>query len=191
MDSEALKEGKERVRQTLVQPLTARGMQRASGVTVAVHEAQMDALAARLAYMTADNLLALAEVVEMNATGKARNRWPSELVICQWARQLQPPPPSDSHLVTTYLRSGAGRRARAEGWLVELYVYLKKHGRPPNEYSIREMKIEADTNMRRRARLQDAVRSGTLDPDDRRFQDWWLAMEARALAIMDASDAPG
>lgn len=191
MDSEALKLGKEAVRQMLIQPLTARGLQRAAGATVAAHEATMEALAARLAYMTPDNLRALAEVVEMNATGKHRNRWPSEVMICQWARQLQQPPPSDSHLVTTYLRSAAGRRARAEGWLVELYLYLKKMGRPPNEYVIRELKVEADSAMRRRARVQEAARYGGLDPDDRRWLEWWLAAETRATAIMDAQGQEG
>lgn len=188
MDSEALKTGKAAVRQVLIEPLTARGLQRSAGATVAAHEATMEALAARLAYMTPENLRALAEVVEGNATGKHRNRWPSEVMVCQWARQLQQPPPSDSHLVTTYLRSSAGRRAQAEGWLVELYLYLKKMGRPPNEYVVRELKVEADGAMRRRARVQEATRHGAAHPDDARWLEWWLAVEARAIAIMDARD---
>jgi hypothetical protein len=188
MEGEALKLGKERVRHCLIDPLAARGMVRASGLTVAQHDAQMDGLAARLAYMTEENLIALSEVVEGNGAGKHRNRWPSEMMILQWAKRLQPPPPSDSHLVTTYLRSNAGRRARAEGWLVELYQYLKKFGRPPNDYAIRELKIEADTAMRRRARVEEAARFGGLDPEDGRWLEWWMGVEARATAIMDMQD---
>jgi len=186
MEGEALREGKERVRQNLIVPLTARGLVRHTGATVAGHEATMDALSARLAYMTTPNLQALAEVVERNAVGKARNRWPTEVMICGWARQLQLPPPSDSHLVTTYLRSGAGRRARSEGWLVDLYLYLKKAGRPPNDYVIRDLKVDADTAMRRRTRIEEAARFGGMDPDDRRWLEWRLQAEARAGAIMDA-----
>lgn len=188
MEGEALKLGKERVRRCLIDPLTARGMVRASSLTVAQHEAQMDGLAARLAYMTEENLIALSEVVEGNGAGKNRNRWPAEMTILQWAKRLQPPPPSDSHLVTTYLRSNAGRRARAEGWLVELYQYLKKYGRPPNDYAIRELKIDADTAMRRRARVEEAARFGGLDPEEGRWLEWWMSVEARAIAIMDVQD---
>ena len=188
MEGEALKLGKERVRDVLIRPLAGRGMVRGAGLTVAQHEAAMEGLAARLAYMTAPNLRALAEVVEANGAGKARNRWPSELLICQWARRLQEPPASDSQLVTTYLRSAAGRRARAEGWLVELYLYLKKMGRPPNDYVIRELKLEADRAMRRRARVQEAARFGGMDPAEGRWLDWWMQAEARALAIVEAQD---
>lgn len=194
MDSDALKAGKDRVQQILIAPLAARGMKRAASATLAQHEAAMEGLAARLAYMSDQNLAALAEVVESHGQGKNRDRWPSELVICGWARQLQEPPPSDSQLVTTYLRSRVGRQAHAEGWAVELYLSLKKMGLPPNRFVVATLKADAGNAVRRRERVEAAMRGGSAAPEDRRWLEWYQGIEARVAAIMDAQgqdDAPG
>ncbi|MCL4065328.1 hypothetical protein M3484_01895 [Pseudomonas sp. GX19020] len=191
MESDALKAGKERVRKHLIEPLTARGLKRAGGSTVAQHEATMEGLAARLAYMSSENLGALADVVERHGQGKHKDRWPSEVVICNWARQLQEPPPSDSRFVTTYLRSRVGRQALAEGWAVELYLSIKKFGQPPNGFVIRTLKEEADASKRRRGRIETESRFGTVAPADRQWLEWYHLVEARVAAIMDAQDAEG
>lgn len=191
MESDALKAGKERVRQHLINPLTSQGMKRAGGLTVAQHEAAMEGLAARLAYLTVPNIEALAEIVAAHGTGKNKDRWPAELVICNWARQLQEPPPSDSRFVTTYLRSRVGRQARAEGWAVELYLSIKKFGQPPNSYVVATLRQEADKNMRSRLRIEEEARGGTVAPQDRQWLDWYLHVEGRVAAIMDAQDQEG
>lgn len=191
MESEALKAGKARVREHLIDPLTRQGMKRAGGLTVAQHDAAMEGLAARLAYMTVENIEALAEIVSGKGAGKNKDRWPAELVICNWARQLQEPPPSDSRFVTTYLRSRVGRQALAEGWAVELYLSIKKMGQPPNTYVIATLKQEADSNMRRRMRIADEARIGTVAPQDRQWLDWYWQVEGRVAAIMEAQDQDG
>lgn len=187
MESEALKAGKDRIRQHLIDPLARQGMKRAGGLTVAQHEAAMEGLAARLAYLTVENIEALAEVVSTKGAGKNKDRWPPELVICNWARQLQEPPPSDSRLVTSYMRS-KGRQAKAEGWAVELYGYLKKMGQPPNDFAMSRLKLDADTNMRTRHRIEREARFGTLSSQDRQWLEWYIHMEGRVAALLDAQD---
>lgn len=188
MESDALKAGKDRIRQHLIEPLTRQGMKRAGGLTVGQHDAAMEGLAARLAYLTVENIGALAEVVSTKGAGKNKDRWPAELVICNWARQLQEPPPSDSRLVSTYMRSRTGRQAKAEGWAVELYTSLKKYGQPPNSFVISSLKLEADKNMRTRHRIEREARFGTVSPQDRQWLEWYIHQEGRVAAIMDAQD---
>lgn len=189
MDGQALKEGKARVQQLLIEPLTARGMIRPRGVTVEAHDAMLANLRARLAYLTDDMVSALAEVVEGHAEGKHRNVWPSEISICNWARRLQPPPPSDSRLITSYLRSVAGHRALSEGYLVELYHYLKKHGQPPTgDYALSRIREEADEHRRDRIRIKSQVERCMASPRDEAWLRWYWDTRTRCLSIMNATD---
>jgi len=132
MEGQALKDGKARVHRYLTGSLTEMGMVRPRNRTVDQHQAFLAQLEARLAYMTADALEALAEVVMTHPAGAEKNVWPSEIMILGWARRLQEPPASVSRLVRTYLQSGAGRAAQEGGYLVELFAYLRKFGTPPN-----------------------------------------------------------
>ena len=151
MEGQELKDGKERVRTHLIAPLVRRGMVRKRGRSVEDHQKMLDSLEARLAYMAADRLAALAEVVERYAEGPKKNIWPAEVSITNWARRLQEPPASESRLVRSYLQSGAGDAAKSGGYVVELFLYLKKYGAPPNDYSMKEIRSQADDNRRKRA----------------------------------------
>ncbi len=133
MEGEALRAGKERVRENLILPLTKGGMIRKRGMPKAAEDEMLANLEARLAYMTADNLKALAEVLERYAGGKHKNVWPAEVSIYNWARAIQFPPASESRLVRSYLQSAAGSAAEVGGYLVELFWYLKKFGAPPEQ----------------------------------------------------------
>ncbi|SIO36693.1 hypothetical protein SAMN05444722_1700 [Rhodovulum sp. ES.010] len=189
MEGEALREGKARVRAWLVEPLEARGMVRRARVTLAEHEGALDRLAARLAYMTEDGLAALAEVVERHAEGKARNVWPAEVSICNWARRIEPPPASESRLVRSMLQSAAGRAAAEGGYAVELFLYLKKFGQPPiGDYGWHTIRREAEENARRRRRIAELAEDGAVAPSDRDWLDGYLATRARVLDIVQAGE---
>lgn len=161
MEGQELKDGKERVKLFLIDPLTTMGMVRKRGVKLEAHEDFLSRLMARLAYMDEEDLGALCEAIERNARGGFRNCWPPEVSIMNWARELRHPPSSQSRLVRTYLQSGAGIAARDNGYLVELYWYLKKKGHPPQgNYSMSKIKDAAEQNQRERARIRRARERG-------------------------------
>lgn len=187
MEGDELRKGKERVRQILIEPLQQRGMVRKRGQKVEQVDRMLASLEARLAYMTADNLGALAEVVERYAEGPKKNVWPAEVSICNWARRLQLPPASESRLVRSYLQSVAGRRAQSEGYLVELFYYLKKWGAPPaGDWAIGKIKAEAEDNQQRRANIERLRDEGRASPSDLQWLSrYWAALE-RCTAIITA-----
>lgn len=189
MDDEALKAGKARVQEHLIEPLEVLGMQRAPRATLGQHEAFLEGLKGRLAYMSADGLQALAEVVEANGEGKRRDRWPSGMQIMKWASRLEAPPESDSRLVRSYLASAAGDRAAAGGYLAELYRHLKRFGAPPNDFAERQMATEADEAQRRLERLQRAEAEGRAEPAEQAWARDRAARLARAEAIRAAEPA--
>ena len=154
MEGEELRQGKDRVQVHLLDRLDAIGMQRGKGMTVAKAEAMFERLQCFLAYMPSDVLDALAEVVERNAAGILRNTWPAEVTVTNWARNLMPAPPSESRLVRSYVQS-VGEGALAEGHLTELYLYLKKFGRPPNDDGWRLIRERARDNAGRAARAKE------------------------------------
>ena len=62
MEGQELKDGKARVRLHLIEPLVSGGMMRKRGQKVEEHERFLSSLEARLAYMAADRLQALAVI---------------------------------------------------------------------------------------------------------------------------------
>ncbi|TNJ48098.1 hypothetical protein [Phaeobacter sp. B1627] len=191
MEGQELKDGKARVRSLLITPLERRGMERRRAVRLEEHQVFLASLEARLAYMQAEKLVALAEVVERHGTGKLKTIWPTEISIMNWARLLQVPPASESRLVRTYLQSGAGRAAREGGFLVELFTYLKKWGAPPNDYSMAEIRKEADWNRGKLAAIGRAVASGRATASETQWQQGYLKTEARCLDIINAKEKVG
>jgi len=179
-----LKEGKERVRQYLIDPLVSGGMVRKRGQKVEEHDKMLANLEARLAYMFEDRLKALAEVVERYAEGPKKNIWPAEVSITNWARRLQEPPASESRLVRSYLQSGAGEAARIGGYVVELFLYLKKYGAPPNEYSMQQIRDQADDNRRNRLRIERDQELGMASPRDLKWLEGYMATWRRCQDII-------
>jgi len=182
MEGAALREGRERVKTHLIDPLVQKGMQRKQGWTVDHEVAFLDRLQNYLAYMTADNLKGLAETVERMAAGKQKDRWPKELTIRNCARNLQSPPMGMSRLVRSYIQSGAGVAARDGGYLVELFDYLKKWGAPPNSFSLEEIMGEAAANRERRAR----VKAGRGTQREQLWFDGYMRRRRLCLELLDA-----
>lgn len=185
MEGEELRAGKERVRTYLIEPLNLVGLSRKSGVKVDQHEAIMETLEARLSYMSADNLAALAEVVERYADGPSKDRWPALTKISDWARDLQRPPPSESKLVRSYLQSAAGSKALQENYVVELRAFLKKWGYPPNAYNYGQIEKEAAENNR----TLDAMAitpDHRLTAEQRKWRDGYERAYKICVTIIDA-----
>lgn len=186
MEGAELRDGRARVVECFIQPLTRAGMARRHRQSEAALSDMLDRLANRLAYMTAENLAALVEVVERYASGKDRSGWPPEVSICNWARDLQSPPASESRLVRSYLQSGAGDAAAVGGYLVELFAYLKKFGAPPNEYACATIRQEAEDNSRRRAQIAREHEQGTASPRDLAWLQGYMDARRRCLDIISA-----
>lgn len=173
--------GRDAVRRILIDRLEAAGLARGRGVTAAQHEALMLRLVEVLAYMAPDNLATLAECVLDNATG---GRWPSELLIRQWAEGLQARPPEQARIVTSWLASVEGPRADAEGWLVELYRFLVRHRRPPTAYDRTLLQAEAREVARRREIVEGRIERGSAGDDDLLWHRAWMADRALARALV-------
>lgn len=186
MEGQELREGKERVRMNLIEPLVKGGMVRKRGQKVEDHDKFLASLEARLAYMAEDRLQALAEVVERYAGGPQKNVWPAEVSIMNWARLLQEVPASESRLVRSYLQSRAGDAAQSGGYLVELFVYLKRFGAPPNDYSMKGIREEAEYNRCRRVGIERNREKGRASPRDLSWLQSYMDTRRRCLDIIKA-----
>ena len=76
MEGQELRDGKERVRINLIEPLVKGGMVRKRGQKVEEHDKFLASLEARLAYMAEDRLQALAEVSSDMRAGRKRTSGP-------------------------------------------------------------------------------------------------------------------
>lgn len=186
MEGQELRDGKERVRVNLIAPLVASGMMRKRGRTVDEHDNFLASLTARLSYMTEDRLTALAEVVERYAEGPKKNIWPAEVSIVNWARRLQEPPASESHLVRSFLQSAAGDAAVAGGYLVELFLYLKRYGAPPSSFAMTGIRSDAEDNARRREAIEYDRDEGRASPRDLSWLQGYMDTRRRCLDIIKA-----
>ena len=186
MEGQELRDGKERVRVNLIEPLVKGGMVRKRGTSVEEHQKMLDRLEARLSYMTADNLGALAEVLECNAGGKQKNVWLAEVSIYNWARSIQFPPASESRLVRSYLQSAAGDAALSGGYLVELFAHLKRHGRPPYEYELKVIREEAENNRGQRERIKREQEVGRASQQELNWVEYHYGTQRRCLDIIKA-----
>ena len=178
-------QGKEAVRVLLIQRLLDAGFVRPRGVTAEAFERQQKHLADRLAYLSAENLETLAEVL-MGKPAKGYV-WPAELLVMQYAAGLQAPPPMQSRIVTSWLASVEGPKAVLRGDLVELYRYVRRHHAPPQGgYAASKIAEEARDNARRRIIVAERMRDGVASEEDRRWLRDWQADQEAALALVTA-----
>jgi hypothetical protein len=187
MEGEALRQGKERVRLHLINPLRMAGMTRKRTMLEPDYLRFLDSLAARLAYMRADRLQALAEVVERYAEGTRKDRWPSEISILNWARRLQEPPETESRLVRTYLQSAAGDAADAGGYLVEMFQALRENGLPLTRFNFDQIRSDAAANARMIENIVAAQKVGRASPSELAWLDQYMNVRRRCLDIRAAA----
>jgi hypothetical protein len=178
--------GKAKVRALLIAPLEAAGLQRPKGKghDVATHDAMLDRLQDRLAYLDPALLAVLVDVVIGLADGPARNIWPAFATILNNAHRLQRPPDTDLPIVTSWLVSVEGPRAEAGGYLVELHSFLRKHGRPPSAFDMAEIRERAAENVRRRVRVAEWIDAG-LTAGRAEDVDWLRAYDERLAYCRD------
>lgn len=173
-----------RVRRLLIEPLAKDGLIRAKGVTLEEHAAFLDKLADKVGYLDDAMLATLAELVLNMAEGVARNHWPSFATIWNIATRLRRPPDDESHIMCSWLVSVAGPIAQEAGHLVELYLWLRKHGCPPSDFALKAIRQEASENARTRARIARDVQAGSARASDADWLDGYLSTLAYCEALV-------
>lgn len=181
-DCEQEQAGKAAARALLVDRLVGAGLRRQKGVTQAAHDVALDRLVGHFAYMTSPNLETLAEVVIDNATDGV---WPSEALIRQFGEALQARPVSEARIISSWLASVEGPVAEAQGCLVELYRFLRRHRRPPLPMDKRKIAEEGADNARRRDLVADRIARGVAQPDDRSWLAAWERDQREARGLVD------
>ena len=183
--------GRTRVRTLLVEPLEAQGMRRKASVTVEAHRERMGKLAERLAYMSPSGLQALREVLARLGEGPRRDVWPSDLVILRYAEGIETPPPAGNRLLTSYMRSAAGREAwdRSPFEAAELARYLVRVKRPPpGEDARRGIRNRAAERAKDVASAERRRGQGRASDDDLRLLAEWETGRARVHALVFPSE---
>ncbi|MEI4470938.1 hypothetical protein [Frigidibacter sp. MR17.24] len=181
MDGEA-KSGKTLVRELLIDRLDEAGLQRPRRVTSEVHEATKKRLAEGLAYMDAENLVTLAELL----MGVAKDGlWPAEVVVRHMAHGLQAPPARESRIFNSWLASIEGPKAVADGTLVELYRFLVQRGVPPGPTDRRAIAERAGQNTRRIQLIRERVEPS---PEETAWLAAYRRDEAVAREIVEAGN---
>jgi hypothetical protein len=178
--------GRARVRRVLVAPLVGDGLERQPKVSVTEHAAFLEKLVDRLSYLDEAALRVVAECTLRLADGPRHNRWPSFATIWGVAQRVcrQPEPDEARHIMTTWLRSIEGPIAQAGGYLVELHGWLRKHGIPPRDYDMRQIRAGADENARTLARLQARIDRGEAAPSDVDWVTGYLRSRAYCEALV-------
>jgi hypothetical protein len=188
MDEQALREGKERVREHLICWLGERGLKRRRAIPAEVHARHMDELVNLLAYLSADELMGLRDVVMRNAQGDLRNIWPDQVSVLNWAHALRRPPDRSSRLITTYLSSAAGVAAwnRSPYEAVILWRHLKEHGRPPvGDGAWRIIRETAEAAAHTVGLTRERLAAGRVVADrDRAEAEWFDRAQAHVKALV-------
>ena len=163
-----------RVRRLLIEPLTKDGLVRGKGLTLDEHAAFLDKLADKVGYLDDAMLVTLAELVLNMAEGVARNHWPAFATIWNVATRLRRPPDDESHIMCSWLVSVEGPIAQEAGHLVELYLWLRKHGCPPSDFVLKTIRQEAAENARTRARIGRDLQAGSARASDVEWLNGYL-----------------
>jgi hypothetical protein len=179
--------GRARVRDVLLAGLA--GWDRPRRMRADEFERMQARLCDRLSYMDAQALLGLVDLIQRAAGAAAPGvpRWPDQGVIEAWAVHLCPRPVADrGSYVASLLASEMGRRARDEGWLVELYRRARDYGPPPQTYVVVKLK-EAAADARRRIEI-NRERPERVTDEDRAWQAARDADLAVALLLVAAGE---
>lgn len=189
MDEQTFAHRRDRVREAVIAPLEQMGLRRPGNMKVEDFEAMKARLAERLAWLSSEWHEPLVEIVSRNA-GFARGReagpnpareiWPSEVAILNWAHTLQPMG-RVTRLVGTYMRSRAGREAweRSPAEASVLENFLRQMGRPP------ELPGGADLIRAKGEELAGRLKAAGLRreqgepwPEDDKLLAWWPRRKA-------------
>jgi hypothetical protein len=189
MDTAEQKDGEARVRDVLVKGLQRQGLAKPSTLTKDQFAEMIDEVCQRLAYMSPQNLAALAEEAVTFATGKDKDRFPLATTLLKRAREIQPPKDTGSPLIRAVFANAKGQAAIAEGWAPELRKWLRANRLWPNDYVCKQLSEEADGPRRHLRDIERRLTRGEdLTPAEAAFRDRrLLAVRAcEALAQLGA-----
>ncbi|MEM1079234.1 MAG: hypothetical protein AAGI09_11950 [Pseudomonadota bacterium] len=184
MADERPEDGKELVRTLFVLRLQEAGAERPKAMKVSDMDAFYKRLVEDLFYMSSENLETLVELLLDQIASDPKRRLPAELVIRQMARSLQAKPATEARIVTSWLRSVEGPRAKAAGYAVELFRFLRQHGRPPGPYDLRKMKERAATNRSQLQTIAENHRVGRAIEDELAWAEAYVADRQRVEALI-------
>jgi hypothetical protein len=187
-----LETGKAAVRALLLGRCDEAGLVRAKAVSEQKHADMRGRLVERLAYMTPENLMTLAEAVidaAGQAMGVARGVWPAEVIIMGYAQGLQRAPLREQRIVTSWFASVEGPVAEAGGYVVELFRFLARHGRPPLPMDLRVIREEADANQRLCGIIRDRIARDACQPDQRAWFESYVTDLRTARGWIDQGNA--
>ncbi|WP_118135178.1 hypothetical protein [Oceanicella sp. SM1341] len=178
--------GKAAVRELVIDRLNGAGFQRPTGTTVDGHRAELERIAAKLAYLDRADLATLAEGLMTMGEGKAGDRWPREVRVVKFAHTISAPPPGFDRKVTSFMACAVGRRAQAEGWAGPLLSALVKPGPPPtSDYALSQLREQAAEDRRRLQIIEERIAAGqVLSEDDARFRSFWDRREKTAAQLV-------
>lgn len=189
-EEEGYEAGRAGVREVLVNRLEAAGLKPTRGVAPAAHAKALDHLVQALSYMAPDNLQTLAESIMAQAAqpGAGNGRWVSEIVVRSWAEALQPRPLRQHPIIASWLRSREGPVAVAGGYLVPLYRWLRRHGRPLMKYDLVEVRRDGAEMQSRLSAIRQRIRDGREWDGDREALAEYLRDEAAAMQWVEAGE---
>lgn len=173
------------VRRLVLQRLDAAGMRRPRTLDEAGFAEMRRRLVAHLDYLPDAALVTLADLLIRMAGGRDHNLWPDEATVRGRAEALLPAPVERAPIITSWLRSVEGPRAREGGYLTELYRALLRSPQPPGAYGTARIVAEAEENRRWRAHLRDRAAEGSASAADHAWLAAYAADEARALQLVD------
>lgn len=184
MDAKAQAEGEKRVKEILIDPLLMKGLAKPATLTKDLFEAMQRDIAARLAYMSADNLAALEEMSATRVAQAKKERFPIANDIFAWARTIQAPPDDASPLIRAVFAAPLGQGAISDGWAPELLRSLRAHRVWPQPYAVSQLKEAGEGAHRRLTRCEDALARGhTLSEEEAQFRAKRLAMVDKCKRI--------
>ncbi|MEM7061383.1 MAG: hypothetical protein AAF557_27715 [Pseudomonadota bacterium] len=191
MEQAEIRRGKERVRELVIAPLEADGMIRTKR-TVADHDAFLERVERALCYMSEDGLqtvkLAISALCKACSRCKRREGWPSVQAIRSQAHAIELPPATMSPMITSYMRSSAGRRALEEGDAVAaaLVRYMRRRGYVPTRSNggWEAIRREAADWRRDAERRVERINAGVADAVEREIQRRYQAAIAAARALV-------
>jgi hypothetical protein len=142
--------------------------------------------------MSDSALKVLRFAIAENAGGKTHTEWPRILLIVNMANAIQKKPPELSRLVTSYMRSAAGRDAWAlspiRAWA--LAKYLSSCKRPPDDGGWRTIERWQSERTEMLAQKQRAVTNGASTSRDHEWLDKHdhVIERTRALVFPDQQE---
>lgn len=181
-------EGRQRVRALVIGPAEEDGFRFKRGTPDDKARAYLDRLVDQLAYLSEPALKVVAGWLIHHGDGAGKCFWPPLRSLIGLAEALQPRPIEDVPGLASWFASKAGPEALAAGRLVAEFDFWGRKKRPPlNAHDWRQVEDKAADYRRRLLLLAERRRDGRfVDDQEAAFERWHLALEKRAMALVEA-----